>query len=211
MSPSTSCFSFETSFTTSPLSTVPLTAVELLHLGSSRVADTTYLGMLFSRSAHSPLRDSHRAANHSSVRRPSSRASAPSASASSSLAHSSRALSPISKNQPPCLKPSSPVGSWTTPSSETFSLMMIFPMSGSPLPGVVCYHRCRHHDAAKLGAGQPPSSLRGRCLCRTAVRHRREKLRPTGTMKARSSRSPGSPGLNGPGGQDGLGSERGLA
>src|SRR5215472_610793 len=131
MSPSSCCFSFETSFTTSPLSTAPLNSVELLHLGSSRVEDTTYLGRLFSRSAHSPFRDSHRAANHSSVRRPSSRALAPSASSSSSLVHSSRAFSPISKNQPPCLKPSSPVGSWTTPSSETFSLMMIFPMSVS--------------------------------------------------------------------------------
>src|SRR5215472_17379724 len=129
MSPSSCCFSFETSFTTSPLSTAPLNSVELLHLGSSRVEDTTYLGRLFSRSAHSPFRDSHRAANHSSVRRPSSRATALSASSSSSLAHSSRALSPISKNQPPYLKPSSPVGSCTTPSSETFSLMMIFPMS----------------------------------------------------------------------------------
>src|SRR5215831_6202482 len=124
MSPASSCFSFETSFTTSPLSTVALP-----HLGSSRVADTTYLGMLFSLSAHSPLRDSHRVAKYSSLRRPSSRASAPSASPSKTLAHPSRSLSPIWVNQPPCLKPSSPVGSWTTPSSETFSLTMIFPMS----------------------------------------------------------------------------------
>src|SRR5215472_4497978 len=124
MSPSSPCFNFETSLTTSPLSTV-----ELLHLGSSRVEDTTYLGRLFSLSAHSPLRDSHRVANHSSLRRPSSRASVPSASPSSTLAHASRSLSPIWPNQPPNLKPSSPVGSWTTPSSETFSLMTIFPMS----------------------------------------------------------------------------------
>src|SRR6516165_12194339 len=102
MFPASCCFSFETSATTSPLRTAPLNPLELLHLGSSRVEDTTYLGRLFSLSAHSPLRGSHRAANHSSVRRPSSRASALSASSSSSSAHSSRALSPISKNQPPC-------------------------------------------------------------------------------------------------------------
>ena len=42
-------FSAETSLTTSPLSTVPL-----LQAGSSRVAETTYLGMALSRSAHSP-------------------------------------------------------------------------------------------------------------------------------------------------------------
>jgi len=75
MSPASSCFSFETSPTTSPLR-----IVELLHLGSWRVEDTTYLGRLFNLSAHSPLLDSHRAANHSSLRRPSSRASVPSAS-----------------------------------------------------------------------------------------------------------------------------------
>ena len=28
--------------------------------------------------------------------------------------------------EPPCLKPSSPVGSWTTPSSETFSVITNF-------------------------------------------------------------------------------------
>jgi hypothetical protein len=55
MSPASSCFSFETSFTTSPASTV-----ELLHLGSWRVEDTTYLGRLFILSASSPLRDAHR-------------------------------------------------------------------------------------------------------------------------------------------------------
>src|SRR5260370_156383 len=129
MSPASSCFSLETSVTTSPLSTAPLKTVELLHLGSSRVEDTTYLGRLFNLSAHSPLRDSHRTAKYSSLRRPSSRASASSAWSSSTLAHSSRSLSPIWRNQPPCLKPSSPVGSWTTPSSETFSLTMILPIS----------------------------------------------------------------------------------
>ena len=60
ISPSSSCFSFETASTASPLSTV-----ELFQSGSSRVEDTTYLGRLFSLSANSPLRDGHRAANHS--------------------------------------------------------------------------------------------------------------------------------------------------
>src|SRR5215207_3607683 len=124
ISPSRSCFSFETSFTTSPLRTV-----ELLHRGSRRVEDTTYLGRLFNRSAHAPLRESHRAANHSSLRRPSSSAWALEASSSSSSAHAWRSLSPTRKNQPPRPKPSSPVGSCTTPSSETFLLTMILPMS----------------------------------------------------------------------------------
>src|SRR6266436_9755663 len=35
--------------------------------GCSRVADTTYLGRLFSLSASSPLREGHRAASHSSL------------------------------------------------------------------------------------------------------------------------------------------------
>ena len=60
MSPSSSCFSFETSFTTSPFRTV-----ELFQSGSSRVEDTTYLGRLFNLSANSPLRDGHRAAKNS--------------------------------------------------------------------------------------------------------------------------------------------------
>src|SRR5487761_969240 len=124
MSPSSSCFSLVTSSTTSSFRTV-----ELFHLGSSRVEDTTYLGRLFNLSAHAPLRDAHRAANHSSLRRPSSRASVPIASSSSTLAHSSRSLPPNSPNQPPSLKPSAPSGSWTTPSSETFVLITIFPMS----------------------------------------------------------------------------------
>src|SRR5215469_8829220 len=52
MSSSSSCFSLVTSSTTLPVSTVTL-----VHLGSWRVADTTYLGRLFSRSAHSPGSD----------------------------------------------------------------------------------------------------------------------------------------------------------
>jgi hypothetical protein len=60
MSPSMCCFSVETSLSTSPLRTV-----ELFWAGLARVADTTYLGRLFSLSAGSPLRDGHRAASHS--------------------------------------------------------------------------------------------------------------------------------------------------
>jgi hypothetical protein len=45
MSPASSSFSFKTSLTMSPLSTVAF-----VYLGSSRVEDTTYLGMLFSLS-----------------------------------------------------------------------------------------------------------------------------------------------------------------
>src|SRR5208282_846221 len=127
MSPASSCFSFETSSTTSPFRTVAL-----LHLGSWRVEDTTYLGRLFNLSAHAPLLDSHRVANHSSLRRASSRASARSASSSETLAHSSRSLPPNSPNQPPSLKPSLPSGSWTTPSNETFVLITIFPIVASP-------------------------------------------------------------------------------
>jgi hypothetical protein len=55
------CFSVETSLSTSP----PLRTVELFQAGLARVADTTYLGRLFSLPASSPLRDGHRAASHS--------------------------------------------------------------------------------------------------------------------------------------------------
>jgi hypothetical protein len=60
MSPLTPCLSVETSRTTSPFNTLVL-----FHLGSSRLADTTYLGMLLNLSAHVPVRDAHREANHS--------------------------------------------------------------------------------------------------------------------------------------------------
>src|SRR6266851_4541570 len=153
MSPSSSCFSFETSFTTSPFRTV-----ELLHSGFTRVEDTTYLGRPFSLSAHSPLRPVHRGPKYSSLRRPSSRASAPSASSNSTLAHSSRSLSPTWTNQPPCLKPSSPVGSWTTPSSVTFSLMTIFPIS---LLLSVVVSATTDADAASSGIGRPPTAQFG--------------------------------------------------
>src|ERR1700684_1505658 len=106
-------------------------SVALLQRGPSRVEETTYLGRRFSLSAHSPLRESHRWANHSSLRRPNSRASLPSASSSETLAHASRSLPPNWPNQPPSLKSSLPSGSWTTPSSETFVLITIFPILGS--------------------------------------------------------------------------------
>src|SRR5258708_25129032 len=131
MSPSSSCFSLVISSTTLPFRTVAL-----VHLGSSRVEDTTYLGRLFSRTAHSPGRDAHRAPSRSSLRRPSSRAAGRGASPYSTLPHSSRSLPPDSPNQPPSLKPSSPSGSWTTPSSETFVLITIFPIS------VLLHWRC---------------------------------------------------------------------
>src|SRR5487761_575797 len=128
MSPSSSCSSLVTSSTTLPFRTVTL-----VHLGSSRVVDTTYLGRLFSRSANSPVLDVHRVPNHSSLRRPSSRAAVSSASAYAILVHSSRSLPPNWTNQPPRLKPSLPSGSWTTPSSDTLVLITIFPIAGSPL------------------------------------------------------------------------------
>lgn len=102
--------------------------------------DTTYFGRLFNLSAHAPVRDAHRVANHSSLRRPSSKASVPSASAYKTLAHSSRSLPPNWPNQPPSLKPSAPSGSWTTPSSETFVLITIFPISVLLFVGVVRSH-----------------------------------------------------------------------
>src|SRR5260370_32058183 len=54
ISPSISCFSLEASSITSPFSTVVL-----FQTGPSRVEDTTYLGMLFNRSANGPFRDGH--------------------------------------------------------------------------------------------------------------------------------------------------------
>src|SRR6202046_4568456 len=136
MSPASSCFSFATALTTSPLRTVAL-----VHLGSVTVEDTPYVGRLFSRSAHSPVRAAHRGANHSSVRRPSSSASAPSASSSETFCHASRSLPPNWPNHPPSRNPSAPSGSWTTPSSETFVLLTIFPMSVLPCWRVQLTHR----------------------------------------------------------------------
>src|ERR1700749_4437493 len=114
MSPSSSRFSFVTSSATSPFSTVTL-----VHLGPRRVADTTYLGRLLSRSANSPGLVAPRVPNQSSLRRPSSRAAVPSASAHPGLPHSSSSLPPALTNQPPRPEPSAPSGSSTTPSSDT--------------------------------------------------------------------------------------------
>src|SRR6202021_1011528 len=151
MSPASSCFSFVTSRTTSPLRTVAL-----VHLGSVIVEDTTYLGRLFNRSAHSPVRDAHRVANHSSLRRPSSSASVPSASSSQTFCHASRSFPPNCPNHPPSRNPSAPSGSCTTPSSETFVLMTIFPMVRSPLL------RCSadgYADTPPPGTGRSPPNL----------------------------------------------------
>src|SRR5262249_28934177 len=69
---------------------------------------------------------------------PSSRAAAPRASSSASLL--SCGLSLIRPTQPPTRKPSSPAGSWITPSSVTLSLTTIFPILFS-LVGVVGWPR----------------------------------------------------------------------
>src|ERR1700749_3413799 len=129
MSPSISRLSRDTSLTTSPTRTV-----ELFQTGSTSVVDTTYLGSRLSRSAHGPRRPFHRRPKKSSLLRPSNTASALIASSYSVVAHASRSASLISSNQPPRVKPCSPVGSWSTPSCVTFSLTTIFPMDSSPHP-----------------------------------------------------------------------------
>src|ERR1700733_6184637 len=151
MSPSSSCFSLVTSSTTLPVRTVTL-----VHLGSARVADTTYLGRLLSRSANSPGLAAHRVPNHSSLRRPSSRAAVPSASAYSIFPHSSRSLPPYWTNQPPRLKPSLPSGSSTTPSSDTFVLITIFPIAGSPLGW--CCQPLVMKASPRRESGHPPAA-----------------------------------------------------
>src|SRR5436190_2374120 len=144
ISPSSSRFSFETSLTTSPLSTV-----ELFQAGSSRVEDTTYFGMPFNLSASSLLRDGHRAARNSYIRRPNSWASAPSASSSNTLPASSRPRSPTRPTQPPRAKPSTPAGSCTTPSTDTFSLTTIFAITVLPSSD---YFQLRSETAANSNA-----------------------------------------------------------
>src|SRR5438093_6529447 len=59
-SPSCSSRSLATSSATSPLSTV-----ELVHWGSSRVEETTYLGIVLNLSANSPSLDGQASANPS--------------------------------------------------------------------------------------------------------------------------------------------------
>ena len=110
--------------------TSPFRTVELFQRGSSRVEDTTYLGRLLSLSAHSPLRDDHRDAEPL-VAAPTQQQGL----GAQRLVE--RDLGPLLRG--PCpqtrrtsrrsLKPSSPSGSWTTPSSEMFVLMTIFPIS----------------------------------------------------------------------------------
>src|SRR5512146_863808 len=158
MSPSTSCFSFATAAATSPRSTRPPP-----HWTLSAVAETTYLGRLFSLFAHASVRDSHRAANHSSLRLPSSRAWLLSASSSMIEPHALRSSPPWVRNQPPCLKPSLPSGSWTTPSSEMFVLMTIFPMAVSPCLTYAGCHWDGTRGTGKLGAGGAPSFRPCRC------------------------------------------------
>src|SRR6266567_620790 len=178
MSPLSCCFSFETSCSTSPLRTV-----ELFQAGCSRVEDTTYLGMLFSLAASSPLRDGHRAASHSQLRRPSRKASAPSASSSASLL--SCGLSLIRPTQPPNLKPSSPAGSWMTPSSVTFSLTTIFPISVLLFAGIIRSHRYRHRDAGKWApANRPVRTSAGVCIGMRACKAREEEGATVSVMTA---------------------------
>src|SRR5579863_1657751 len=143
MSPSTWSFSLVIASTTPPFS-----IVTLVHVGSLSVPDTTYFGRLFSRAAHSPgLVAGHRVPNQSSLRRPSSSAAAPTASAYSISPHSLRSLPPDVRNQPPRPKPSWPSGSSTTPSSETFVEMTIFPIPGLPS----CARRFRAADDGYTG------------------------------------------------------------
>src|SRR3954465_8285084 len=112
----------------------------------------TYLGRLFNLSAHSSLRDSQRSANHSSLRRPSSRASVRCASSEKKVAQASRSCPPDSTNQPPTLKPSLPSGSWTTPSSETFCgpLITIRPISVLLFVSVLSFCLTKHPRRGEL-------------------------------------------------------------
>ena len=69
------------------------------------------------------------------------------------------------------LKPSAPSGSWTTPSSDMFVVMTIFPIFCSPLPwrpGRPGRRWWIHRGTGKLGASEPPSSPSGRCTYRKA-------------------------------------------
>src|SRR6185437_10549528 len=165
MSPVISRFSRVTSVTRSPLSTVAL-----VQLGRSRVADMTYLGRLFSWFAHSSVLVAQRVANHSSLRRPSSRAAVPSASSYKTLPHSVRSSPPERRNQPPSRNPSLPSGSSTMPSTEQFVLITIFPMAVSPLTGV-CWlpvgQKPRHRETGRAPSAQFASRLvslpGGRC------------------------------------------------
>src|SRR5207248_1744656 len=97
------------------------------------------------------------------LRRPTRKASAFKASSSARSLSCGRSFR--RPTQPPCLNPSSPVGSWTTPSSDMFSLTTILPMSaggrddGRDRLGVGPRLRFRvslhHHPDHGLGSGRP--------------------------------------------------------
>ena len=91
----------------------------------------------------------------------------PSASSSMTLAHASRSLPPNRPNQPPSSKPSWPSGSWTTPSSETFVLITIFPISVLLALVLSAATDVDAAASAKLGVDRPPSSRLGRRRYRT--------------------------------------------
>ena len=101
-----------------------------------------------------------------------SRASARCASSSATLYHPSRSLPPTSTNQPPCLKPSSPVGVLDDSVQRDVLRSAHHDRChcASPLDGGVGYHRCRRRGTGKLGARRPPSSPPGRRLYKMEVR-----------------------------------------
>ena len=113
--------------------------------------DTTYLGMLFNLSAHSPLRDSHRVANHSSLRRPSSKASAPSASSVSTLAHASRSFPPNWPNQPPSAEALLAVGVLDDPVERDVGSDDNLSHFGSPFPSVLSPSRIQTPQHRETG------------------------------------------------------------
>ena len=121
---------------------MPMT-VELFHSAFSSVAETTYFGIEFIRSAKptSSVTDGHAAANPSYVTRPSSCASAAMCSSNLNLSPSAPRLN--LNVHPACSKSPAGPGDSNTPSSETNSVTTILPM-------------CRLHDEsrrAKPGSG----------------------------------------------------------
>src|SRR5215207_6806241 len=121
MSPSSSCFSFETSLSGSP---VP-SSCSRRDLRGSRTRRTWADCSTCPPTRRCGMPSAKRTTRSCAGRRAAPRCPAPRR--TSVLTHSSPARS--KSNQPPCLKPSSPDGSWMTPSSVTFALMTIFPMS----------------------------------------------------------------------------------
>src|SRR5215208_7972168 len=152
MSPSCEPLSFLTASARSPSSTV-----ELLHSGSPRVDETTYLGIWLNLSANSPSREGQASANPSYVTRPSS-------SASVSIVSSSLNLSPSSprensKLQPPWSKSSEPPGSSITPSSDTNSVTTILPI------------RCSFRWPVPVETGRGPETSRSRASAGQRCEH----------------------------------------